>query len=138
MYQRQNCITASVSDVTCVESQWHFGVERTRRCVERVEGAHLGGELAPPQPPGFWGRHQMRSKQFAVTRGVLGIVAFALVIAIENTTATTTSAFAANAVSEGRVLDEYAKLPVAFIENAGQVDARVRYYARGNRFGFYL
>ena len=80
----------------------------------------------------------MRSKQFAVTRGVLGIVAFALVIAIENTTATTTSAFAANAVSEGRVLDEYAKLPVAFIENAGQVDARVRFYAQGNRFGFYL
>ena len=29
-------------------------------------------------------------------------------------------------------------LPVPFVENRGQVDARVRYYARGHRFGFFL
>jgi hypothetical protein len=32
----------------------------------------------------------------------------------------------------------YANLPVAFIENRGQTDARVRYYAQGDRYAFYL
>ena len=34
--------------------------------------------------------------------------------------------------------NDYAKLPVAFVENVGQADASVRYYAQGSRFGFYL
>src|SRR5262245_37347819 len=94
----------------------------------------------------------MRSKQFAITRGTLSIVAFAIVIAIGNTPASArrvelrrdhgpiapSGAASAFAADEGRVLDDYAKLPVAFIENRGQVNARVRYYAQGNRFGFYL
>ena len=29
-------------------------------------------------------------------------------------------------------------VPVAFVENRGQTDPRVRYYARGDRFGFFL
>jgi hypothetical protein len=33
---------------------------------------------------------------------------------------------------------DYAKLPIAFEENAGQVDGRVRYFARRDRVGFYL
>lgn len=37
-----------------------------------------------------------------------------------------------------RLLSAYAQLPVAFVENRGQTDARVRYYARGDRFAFYL
>src|SRR5262249_21620388 len=94
----------------------------------------------------------MRSKQFAVTRGTLSIVAFAIVIAIGNTPASASrvvvradagpvaarSAAQAFGAHEERALDDYAKLPVAFIENAGQTDSRVRYYAQGNRFGFYL
>jgi hypothetical protein len=32
----------------------------------------------------------------------------------------------------------HAKVPVAFVENRGQVDVRVRYYARGDRYAFYL
>jgi beta-propeller repeat-containing protein len=94
----------------------------------------------------------MRSKQFAVTRGALAIFAFAVVIAIGNTPASASrielrggispiaSPGAASALTpnERRALDDYAKLPVAFIENAGQVDTRVRYYAQGNRFGFYF
>ena len=32
----------------------------------------------------------------------------------------------------------YEKLPVAFIENRGQTDSRVRYYAQGSRYAFYL
>jgi hypothetical protein len=49
---------------------------------------------------------------------------------------------AAGAVSLGRsperVLDAHAKLPLAFVPNRGQTDARVRYYARGSRYGFYF
>jgi hypothetical protein len=37
-----------------------------------------------------------------------------------------------------QILDAYARLPVSFVENRGQMDPRVRYYAQGNRFGFYL
>ena len=32
----------------------------------------------------------------------------------------------------------YANLPVSFVENRGQIDARARYYAQGDRFGFFL
>lgn len=40
--------------------------------------------------------------------------------------------------AQARSLDAYAKLPLAFIENRGQADARVRYYAQGARYAFYL
>ena len=32
----------------------------------------------------------------------------------------------------------FSKLPVSFIENRGQTDAAVRYYAQGNRYAFYM
>jgi hypothetical protein len=47
------------------------------------------------------------------------------------------SAAAATGAAD-HVLDAYAKLPLAFVENRGQTDARVRYYAQGNRRAFYL
>jgi hypothetical protein len=37
-----------------------------------------------------------------------------------------------------RASNALAKLPVAFVENRGQTDARVRYYAQGPGYGFYL
>jgi hypothetical protein len=37
-----------------------------------------------------------------------------------------------------RVLGTDASLPVAFVENRGQLDPRVRYYARSDRYAFYL
>src|SRR5437867_2393038 len=37
-----------------------------------------------------------------------------------------------------QVLSAYAKLPVAFVENRGQIDSRVQYYAQGNGYAFYL
>src|SRR5881397_3951084 len=40
--------------------------------------------------------------------------------------------------NHAQVLSAYANLPVAFIENRGQTDSRVRYYAQGSRYGFYL
>ena len=35
-------------------------------------------------------------------------------------------------------LDMYARLPIAFVENRGQTDARVRYYAQGPHYSFFL
>ena len=40
--------------------------------------------------------------------------------------------------SREQVLKAYATLPLAFVENRGQTDARVRYYAQGPRYAFYL
>ena len=37
-----------------------------------------------------------------------------------------------------QLLNAYANLPIAFVENRGQIDARVRYYAEGPRYAFYL
>jgi hypothetical protein len=37
-----------------------------------------------------------------------------------------------------QALNAFAGLPVAFVENRGQTDPRVRFYARGLRFAFYL
>src|SRR5437870_4048506 len=35
-------------------------------------------------------------------------------------------------------LEAYAKLPLAFVENQGQTDARVRYFAQGSHYAFFL
>ena len=40
--------------------------------------------------------------------------------------------------AEVRTARPLASLPVAFVENRGQTDSRVRYYAQGAGFGFYL
>ncbi len=40
--------------------------------------------------------------------------------------------------SHDQLLNAYANLPVAFVENRGQIDERVRYYAQGPRYAFYL
>src|SRR3954467_2853185 len=37
-----------------------------------------------------------------------------------------------------RALQAYGKLPLTFVENRGQKDGQVRYYAQGNRYAFYL
>ncbi len=40
--------------------------------------------------------------------------------------------------SREQVLQAYANLPLRFVENRGQTDARVRYHAQGPRYAFYL
>src|SRR5262245_57448596 len=37
-----------------------------------------------------------------------------------------------------QVLSAFEKLPAAFVENRGQADRRVRYYAQGSRYGFFV
>ena len=71
----------------------------------------------------------------AAPRVSVSILAFVFVIA-----SGTSMVSAARSVSrsEARVRSDYARLPVAFVENAGQLDAPVRYYAHGTRYGFYF
>ena len=77
----------------------------------------------------------MSSQQIAATRWTPSILAFACVIAIGKSPASAAaSAASASADREERVRSDYAKLPVAFVENVGQADAPVRYYAQGSRF----
>ena len=40
--------------------------------------------------------------------------------------------------SNEQTLKAYANLPLTFVENRGQTDARVRYYAQGPRYAFYV
>lgn len=40
--------------------------------------------------------------------------------------------------SRAQALHAYANLPLRFVENRGQTDARVRYHAQGDRYAFYL
>jgi Beta-propeller repeat len=42
------------------------------------------------------------------------------------------------AAREEELRDAYARLPLSFVENAGQLDRPVRYYAQGQGFGFYF
>jgi hypothetical protein len=45
---------------------------------------------------------------------------------------------ATQAVRRQQAADAYAKLPVAFVENRGQTDARARLYAQGNGYAFFM
>ena len=42
------------------------------------------------------------------------------------------------AVRQQQLAAAFAKLPVTFTENRGQTDYRVRYYAQGSQFGFFM
>jgi hypothetical protein len=48
------------------------------------------------------------------------------------------SSHGASSRAERRALGAYAKLPLWFVPNAGQIDRRVRYYAQGAGFSFYF
>ncbi len=87
----------------------------------------------------------MRGFRVAVITGVVGLAAGAAAIAmaspVANAPASQVSAQDASApltAQQQKAADAYAKLPVSFIENRGQTDARVAYYARGNGYGFYM
>src|SRR5947209_2496613 len=47
-------------------------------------------------------------------------------------------AVAARQKTREQILNAYANLPLTFVENRGQTDSRVRYYAQGPGYGFYL
>jgi len=43
-----------------------------------------------------------------------------------------------SAAARQSAAEAFGKLPVSFVENRGQTDASVRYYAQGNRYAFFL
>ena len=75
----------------------------------------------------------MRSVSHAVHAATgLGIVVVAIAVCgIGRTTALAGS-------NREQVLNAYANLPPAFVENRGQVDSRVKFYAQGPRYAFHL
>ena len=79
----------------------------------------------------------VRSRQ-ATALAVLGLLSaaiFAMTPAAQNHTRAFTT-YGAATVRER--LQRNVTLPVSFIENAGQTDARVRFYAQGAGYAFYL
>src|SRR5262245_29812865 len=77
----------------------------------------------------------MRSLNLVVPAAVgLGVVSLAVTVwnGIHPTTA------APIEKNRDRILKAYATLPVAFVENRGQADERLRYYAHGQGYAFYL
>jgi hypothetical protein len=43
-----------------------------------------------------------------------------------------------NSEARAQAVSAFAKLPLAFVENRGQTDSRVRFYAQGSRFAFHF
>jgi hypothetical protein len=69
---------------------------------------------------------------------IAGLVAAAVASATAKDSVPPATGLRAAAVKSQLVPPSFAALPVAFVENRGQTDAEVRYYARGDRYGFYF
>ncbi len=80
----------------------------------------------------------MRGVKLLLTTGVLGLAAGAVAIGAAMPSFQRTDTEPQLTEQQQHAADAYAKLPVSFIENQGQTDARVRYYARGNGYAFYM
>ena len=88
----------------------------------------------------------MRGFKFLLATGAVGIAAAGIVIGIadpwdpspRSSDRSDEGAVPALTERQQRAADAYAKLPVSFVENHGQTDARVRYYAQGNGYSFFL
>src|SRR4051812_31277896 len=79
---------------------------------------------------------QPMSTLTSATRVSRGLIAAAVLVALS--TAPNSAATRIDVPAREHVLAAYANLPVAFVENRGQTDARVRFYAQGSRFAVHL
>jgi len=84
--------------------------------------------------------HRRRSLGELVTKPkIASLVGLAFLLFFHaGTSEAAPSAAAPLEVNPDQALQAYAKLPLAFVENQGQTDARVRYVAEGSRYAFYL
>ena len=74
-----------------------------------------------------------------VGRVSVGVGALALALAMwTNGSGATTSSPGAATDGRTRILNAYSSLPLAFVENHGQTDSRVRFYAQGPRYAFHF
>src|SRR5262245_29367945 len=96
----------------------------------------------------FEGAYMRENGSQLSLRLIPGIVALLMVLAADTssvnahrrvvTDSVSAKTTEATEIDQARVLNAYAKLPVAFVENRGQKDPRVRYYAQGHGYAFYL
>jgi Beta-propeller repeat len=81
----------------------------------------------------------MRGFRLVLTTGALGLAAGAVAIGVAMPSSSRESEASGPLTDrQQQAADAYANLPVSFIENRGQTDPRVRYYARGNGYAFYM
>jgi Beta-propeller repeat len=80
----------------------------------------------------------MRGVKLLLTTGVLGLAAGAVAIGVAMPSFQRTDAEPQLAGRQQHASDAYAKLPVSFVENRGQTDPSVRYYALGDGYAFYM
>ena len=77
----------------------------------------------------------MLKQLFAAVRPAVATLAATLVLVGAAPQAPTR---AASATATADVLSAYDRMPAAFVENRGQLDDEVRYYAQGRRYAFHL
>ena len=95
---------------------------------------------------GLEGRSARSAKSRFTSRasaGLVAAIAMAMLLSAGPIPVATASVAAPAAASplagrQQQAAKAYANLPVSFVENRGQIDARARYYAQGDRFGFFL
>jgi hypothetical protein len=80
----------------------------------------------------------MFNQVFAAARPVVATVVAAMATLVLVGLARQAGTHAAPAVTPPDARSAYDKPPTAFIENRGQLDDEVRYYAQGQRYAFYL
>ena len=84
----------------------------------------------------------MKANRFLATVAVLALAGSAIVVGAARSEHSGISAPQDHPASTPNDVDQQAvdvaAAPVSFVENRGQTDASVRYYAQGNRFAFYL
>ncbi len=76
------------------------------------------------------------SKQVIRVSAGVGVFAIALAIWMNGSGATTSAVRESD--NRAQVLNAYSNLPVTFVENHGQADSRVRFYAQGPRYAFHF
>jgi hypothetical protein len=87
----------------------------------------------------------MRGLRLLVTIGALGIVAGSVAVGVGVSVSDAPSSpnervqgTADPTARQQQAANAYSKLPVSFLENRGAINDRVRYYAQGNGFAFYM
>src|SRR4051812_24634424 len=112
-----------------------------RECANRVvfAAAHLAAALLTPGGRTLRATkdREMCSMNLVISTRA-GLTILALAGALGNGGEPASDRTARPGPAPHRRLDTYAALPVAFVENRGQMDARVRYEARERGFAFYL
>ena len=86
----------------------------------------------------------MRAFKLLLSTGAVGLVMTGIAIGASGRSTPSPEAFdrsregAVPALVQHQAAKAYAKLPVSFVENEGQTDSRVRYFAQGAGYSFFM